>query len=244
MGQFDGDGGWGQETAEATESIETIESTETVEAVVRAAAGGRRSCVLVIEDPDAGGALLGPRLERAGFAVRECADGFAGLDAFIRELPDVIVARDRPAGLDALDLVRRVREISDVPVVLVGAADSPRIRERALRLGVDRFVTEPCELESLPERALDLAEPFAPPRVGRRLTAAHVRRLARSELRAELERLLVDCRGNLAEMARRMGRDRSTVRYHLRRFGMLVEERAVWTAGAAHEATQDVSVSA
>jgi CheY-like chemotaxis protein len=222
----------------------TIDPIETIERCVRAAVPGRRSCVLVVEDPVAEGALLGPLLERAGFTVRECADGFAGLDAFIRELPDVIVARDRLAGLDGLELVRRVREISDVPVVLVGAADSPWIRERALRLGVDRFVTEPGELESLPLLALDLAESIRPRRGRRRLTAAHVRRIARSELRAELERLLVDCRGNLAEMARRMGKDRSTVRYHLRRFGMLADERVVWTDSSEREAPQDVSASA
>ncbi|MFO0689912.1 MAG: hypothetical protein U0900_14540 [Myxococcota bacterium] len=58
------------------------------------------------------------------------------------------------------------------------------------------------------------------------VTAAEVRRRARSELAAELERQLVACRGNLAEMARRMGKDRSTIRYHLRRFGMLADERS------------------
>jgi len=60
-----------------------------------------------------------------------------------------------------------------------------------------------------------------------RVTAAEVRRIARSELEAELARQLVDCRGNLAEVARRMGKDRSTIRYHLRRFGMLTE-RPEW----------------
>ncbi len=222
----------------------TSESTESSERFAHAVAPGRRSFVLVVEDPIEDGALLGPLLERAGFTVRECADGFAGLDAFIRELPDLIVARDRLAGLDGLELVRRVREISDVPVVLVGTGDSPWIRERALRLGADRFVAEPFELESLPGLALDLAEPIRPACEPRRLTAAHVRRVARSELRAQLERLLVECRGNLAEMARRMGKDRSTIRYHLRRFGMLAEEDAVWTARRSGEAPPDVSAPA
>lgn len=53
------------------------------------------------------------------------------------------------------------------------------------------------------------------------LTAAGARLLARRELREELQKQLLDCRGNIAEMARRMGKDRSTIRYHLHRQGML-----------------------
>lgn len=53
------------------------------------------------------------------------------------------------------------------------------------------------------------------------MTADEARRLGEQELFDLLERLVIETRGNLAEVARRIGRDRSTVRYHLRRFGML-----------------------
>lgn len=184
-------------------------------------------CVLVVGDSVEESTALGPLFAREGFAVCECADGLAGLEAFIRELPDLIVARDRSVGLDGFELIRRLREISDVPVVIVGTADSPGIRETALALGVDRFVTEPHELDVLPSLAVDLMGASRSRFVRRPVTAAHVRRAARSALQAELAKLLVDCHGNLAEMARRMGKDRSTIRYHLRRFDMLVEERPV-----------------
>ena len=55
------------------------------------------------------------------------------------------------------------------------------------------------------------------------ITAAEARRLREHELFERLERLLIETRGNIAEIGRRMGRDRSTIRYHLRRFGMLDE---------------------
>lgn len=230
---------------------------ETSDRLVGASGSGRKACALVVEGVVEGalesavrgaafeGASLASRLARAGFEVRACQDGLAALDAFIRELPDLIVTRDRLEGLDGFELVRRVREVSDVPIVLVGTAGSSWRRERALRMGVDRVVSEPGEVELLPQLALALADPTRPPRLRPRLTAAHVRRVARSELQAELARLLVDCRGNLAEMARRMGKDRSTVRYHLRRFGMLVEERAHWADERAGEGPpDDVSASA
>ncbi len=53
------------------------------------------------------------------------------------------------------------------------------------------------------------------------MTAEEARNLAERERFEELERLLVETRGNIAEMARRLGKDRSTIRYHLSRFGML-----------------------
>jgi len=176
--------------------------------------------------PGSGG--LAAALRSAGCSVRACADGLAGLHAFIRALPDLIVASDRQAGLDGFELARRVRELSDVPIALLVAGDSASIRERALRLGVDRILVRGADAGELAASVIELVTGVRGSGAVR-LTAAHVRRAVRSELRAELERLLVECRGNLAEMARRMGRDRSTVRYHLRRFGMLVEDPVVWT---------------
>lgn len=166
---------------------------------------------------------IAARLAESGFEVRACNDGRVAFESFIRELPDLIVTREQVGGVDGLELARRVREVSCIPVVLVDPVAPIGRRERALQIGVDRVVSEPGELEELPGIALEL---MGHPKPAPLLTAAHVRRIARSELRAELARLLVECRGNLAEMARRMGKDRSTVRYHLRRFGMLVEERA------------------
>jgi predicted transcriptional regulator len=57
--------------------------------------------------------------------------------------------------------------------------------------------------------------------VARAITTEEARAMRHQELRGLLQRLVVDCRGNIAEIARRMDRDRSTVRYHLRRMGML-----------------------
>lgn len=185
--------------------------------------------VLVVEDPSETGGELGASLAREGFAVRVCPDGLGGLHAFIRELPDLIVTSDRLTGLDGFELIRRVREISDVPVLVVASQPELANRERAMRLGVDRLLARSVDQHELARVARELADPVRRPRPpGKRLTAAHVRNVARSELRAELERLLVDCRGNLAEIGRRMGKDRSTIRYHLRRFGMLVEEGSIW----------------
>lgn len=57
------------------------------------------------------------------------------------------------------------------------------------------------------------------------MTADQARLLGQQELFERLEHLVIETRGNIAEIARRLGKDRSTVRYHLRRFGMLETAR-------------------
>lgn len=182
--------------------------------------------VLVVEDPRESGGRLATALAAAGFAVRASADGLLGLHAFIRGLPDLIVASDRVGGLEIFELIRRVRELSDLPVVLVVRQDGTNERAAAARLRVDRVVVERRAVEELVPSVVALLPPPRSRPSRPRLTADRVRDVARSALRAELERLLVECRGNLAEVGRRMGKDRSTIRYHLRRFGMLVEDGA------------------
>ncbi|MBK7948994.1 MAG: hypothetical protein IPK00_09665 [Deltaproteobacteria bacterium] len=223
------------------------------ELVRQARASGRgaspeRARVLVIEAVAELGQRLGEGLGRAGFAARVCADARTGLQAFLFDLPDLIVTRAQAADPEGRAVLRDIRAISDVPVVLVGDAGAESVRDRVLAGSVD--ADEVARLASAIVAAVEggsrrtdetgwttgdvasLERTSGP----RRITAAQVRSIARSELEAELERLLVDCRGNLAEMARRMGKDRSTIRYHLRRFGMLAEDRSPRPEQAAHAA--------
>jgi DNA-binding NarL/FixJ family response regulator len=148
-----------------------------------------------------------------------------GLAAFVEALPDVVLIDAEGERSTALDLLGRIREISDVPVVVVGpqAAD-PADDERVLALGADAVLATDAAAESVAAVVVGLGARRAHvTRVPVRLTADRARSIAREALRAELERQLVECRGNLAEVGRRMGKDRSTIRYHLRRFGMLGE---------------------
>lgn len=208
---------------EAAEGLEAIDAADATDAVF---AGPALARVLVVEDSREGGGRLATTLAAAGFAVRASADGLLGLHAFIRGLPDLIVASDRVGGLEVFELIRRVRELSDLPVVLVVRQDGTNERAAAARWRVDRVVVEERAVDELVPSVVALLPPPRSMSSRPRLTADRVRDVARSALRAELERLLVECRGNLAEVGRRMGKDRSTIRYHLRRFGMLVEDGA------------------
>lgn len=192
----------------------------------------RRGRVLVIDLGGERGAGLDEPLRAAGFAVCACSNVRAGLAAFVRVLPDLIVLAEGADGREAIDCVERIREISDVPLILVGVEDPDEVAvERALARGADRFLAGAGAGDGLAETASELLAqslaaihaPSVLPQSTPRMTAAHARRVAREALRRELEHQVWACQGNLAEVGRRMGRDRSTIRYHLRRFGMLAD---------------------
>ncbi len=183
---------------------------------------------LVVDDPVGEVGVLGDRLASVGFAVSFARDGEEALEAFFRAPPDVVVTGRQVSRSGGLGLVRQIRAVSTVPVVMVTSFGSIPDCEEAFRAGVDRYLLLEGEGRHVGEAVRELVRESADPmswpsrrRSEAGMTAARMRALAREALREELGRLLILCRGNVAEMARRMGRDRSTVRYHLRRFGML-----------------------
>lgn len=104
-----------------------------------------------------------------------------------------------------------------------------------MRVGADRYLEFRRDLDRLGSIARELvtqdarvegqigerSSPGRCPGAHERITAKAARSLAQRELRDQLGSQILDCRGNIAEVARRMGKDRATIRYHLRRFGML-----------------------
>lgn len=188
---------------------------------------------LVVDDLPYARKAVGEQLSRVGFDLYYAEDGFAALAVFGKVQLDLIVTDCQMPRLDGLGLLRRVREVSDVPVVMITAFASISDCEEAIRLGANRYLQFRRDLDGVGSVACELVG-GSPSKGGLRklavMTAGRARSLAREELRGELERLLVECRGNVAEMARRMGRDRSTIRYHLRQLGMLGEAKPVRTS--------------
>jgi CheY-like chemotaxis protein len=205
-----------------------------------------RAHALVVDDLAESRLVLAERLAAADFEVETAADGLAAVDAFRRAGHDLVVTDVRMPRLNGIGLVRRIRETSSVPIVVVTAYPSVPDCEEALRVGADRYLQLRRDLERVGRIARELlanSRCRRPPASGAELrhaaenghgtarhggaleppviTAEEARRLGRRELRRELERQVVACRGNIAEIARRMGRDRSTIRYHLRRLGLL-----------------------
>lgn len=182
---------------------------------------------LVVDDTAEARTLLAEKLEACDFDVTQARDAFDALDRLPEVVPDLIVTDLRMPGQDGIDLVRRIREFSDVPIIMITAYPSVPTCESAMRYGAQRFLRWRHDLDTLGEVATELLREKET-----RATEGHpvrdvdaARRRRKGELRDHLERLLVECGGNISRMAERLGRDRATVVYHLKKFG-LFESRA------------------
>jgi DNA-binding response OmpR family regulator len=106
--------------------------------------------VLLVEDDDRARSALRLTLQDEGFQVLEAADGRAGLRHLTRGLtegpgagPDVVLLDLVLPDLDGLEVLRRIRKASDLPVIIVSGRSDDRDVVAGLHIGADDYVTKP-----------------------------------------------------------------------------------------------------
>jgi DNA-binding response OmpR family regulator len=82
-------------------------------------------------------------LQQAGYLVVKANDGLAALEAFEREQPDLAVLDLNMPRLNGFELVRKLRERSDIPVLVLTVRDEEEDVVRTLALGADDYLTKP-----------------------------------------------------------------------------------------------------
>jgi DNA-binding response OmpR family regulator len=108
--------------------------------------------VLVVEDdPDIRGLVIA-LVERAGMTGLPAADGRAGIRAFFEHRPDLTVLDIGLPGLDGWQVLERVREVSNAPVMVLTAAGENPEKIRGLDSGADDYVTKPFDPDVLVAR--------------------------------------------------------------------------------------------
>jgi DNA-binding response OmpR family regulator len=108
--------------------------------------------ILVIEDdPDIRG-LVVALVERAGMRAREAADGRTGVRTFFEQRPDLVVLDLGLPELDGWQVLDRIRDLSDAPVLLLTAEGEQVQKVRGLDGGADDYVTKPFDREELVAR--------------------------------------------------------------------------------------------
>jgi two-component system, OmpR family, KDP operon response regulator KdpE len=108
-----------------------------------------KSRILVIDDEPQLTRVLRTGLTARGFDVRAAADGLAGFEAFNDWHPDLIITDLSMPNMDGLELCRRVRGISQVPIIVLSAKGEEKTKVEALDLGADDFVTKPFGIDEL-----------------------------------------------------------------------------------------------
>ena len=106
------------------------------------------SVLVVDDDPDVR-ALVSTLLGRAGYLVTEAPDGRAALKALYGQRPDLVVLDVNMPDLDGWATLERIRDLSDVPVVMLSARGEELEKVRALRAGADDYVTKPFGRQEL-----------------------------------------------------------------------------------------------
>ena len=108
--------------------------------------------VLLVEDEVKIIRLVRDYLHQAGFTVLEAADGHAAVSMARAERPDMIVLDLGLPGLDGLDVLRRLRATSAVPIIIATARSDESDRIVGLELGADDYVTKPFSPKELVAR--------------------------------------------------------------------------------------------
>ena len=108
--------------------------------------------VLVVDDETKLVRLIHAYLQEAGFKVVTAFDGSQALQQFERESPDLIVLDLMLPQLDGLEVARRVRHKSNVPIIMLTARVAETERVVGLELGADDYVTKPFSPRELVAR--------------------------------------------------------------------------------------------
>ena len=108
--------------------------------------------VLVVDDDETLLRFLAEYLTREGFQVITADRGTKGLRALHQERPDLVILDVMMPGMDGWEVCARMREIAEVPVIMLTAKTSEADKLRGFRLGVDDYVTKPFSLAELAAR--------------------------------------------------------------------------------------------
>jgi DNA-binding response OmpR family regulator len=122
------------------------------------------SRILVVDDDDDIRGLVRTLLERAGYEVSDASDGREGLRELYAGSHDLVILDVAMPGLDGWATLERIREVSDVPVLMLTARDAELDRVRGLRGGADDYVVKPFGRQELVARVAVL---LRRPRSGR-----------------------------------------------------------------------------
>ncbi|MDX6513807.1 MAG: hypothetical protein QOE36_3311 [Gaiellaceae bacterium] len=122
------------------------------------------STILLVDDEDAVQKLLTYPLEREGFRVLQARDGEEALARFDEERIDLVVLDVMLPRLDGLEVCKRLRARSNVPIIMLTARDDEFDKVLGLELGADDYITKPFSIHEFRSRVRALLRRASAPR--------------------------------------------------------------------------------
>jgi|BarGraNGADG00212_2_1021979.scaffolds.fasta_scaffold04634_4 DNA-binding response OmpR family regulator len=186
--------------------------------------------LLIIEDDATLARGLAISLELQSYEARVAANGVAGLQLVAKWQPDLVLLDVMMPGMDGWEVCRRLREVADIPIIMLTARGMRQDVIQGLTCGADDYVRKPFDLQELELRIKALLRRSQPQRNG------DVDLFDDGRLLIDLERRIVLCRGQPLHLTPTEFR---LLAYLVRHIGRVVahEElvRAVWGPRYADE---------
>jgi DNA-binding response OmpR family regulator len=145
--------------------------------------------ILLVDDEDAIQKLLSFPLRRDGYRVVEARDGETALSRFDEEKIDLVILDLALPKLDGLEVCRRLRARSVVPIIMLTARDEEIDKVIGLELGADDYITKPFSIREFRSRVRALlrrASLTSPTEIGDEITAGPLR-IDRSRRQVEID---------------------------------------------------------
>lgn len=108
--------------------------------------------VLIVDDEKTIVDIIRYNLEKLGYRILEAYDGEEGLNLALNRNPDLILLDIMLPKMDGFDVCRKVREKSDVPILMITAREEEVDKVLGLELGADDYITKPFSVRELTAR--------------------------------------------------------------------------------------------
>src|SRR5437667_5476145 len=128
-------------------------TSHSPDAAGAAAAPTPRTSLLIIEDDDNISTAIEEYFSRAGYSVTTAPDGIAGIEAAVKNRPDVVVLDLMLPKMDGLAVCKELRQKHpQMPILMLTAKDDVVDKVLGLEMGADDYITKPFSLRELEAR--------------------------------------------------------------------------------------------
>jgi two-component system KDP operon response regulator KdpE len=176
--------------------------------------------ILVVDDEAQITRVLLRGLESAGYQVRIANDGRTGLEIFRTWLPDLVITDLNMPGYTGLELCSRIRQLSEVPILVLSVKEDETTKVKAFDLGADDYVSKPFGMAELTARVRAVL---------RRATAP-----LQSDIAYEVGDFKIDPQQRLVEVSGKAvhltPKEYDLIQYFLANRGKVLTHRAILTA--------------
>jgi DNA-binding response OmpR family regulator len=122
------------------------------------------SNILVVEDESSIASFVALYLKNAGYSVRTAASGSEALNQVAHEMPSLIVLDLMLPDIDGIEVTKRIRQTSDVPILMLTARDEDVDKIIGLEVGADDYLTKPFNPRELVARVKSILRRATPDR--------------------------------------------------------------------------------